>query len=978
MLPREPFMPADVESSIVRSRDKQPAVPATQSSRETTQQSVGPTSSVDSYAERSKVMSSSSRAGEVLPIQSRKNAAVGNIEQLTGSTSKGRDSALDTTNAAKATGSREPVAAAASEIGIPTDDANILMGADGVSAFWQNIRQLQAAEREARRIAEAEAEAEAVEERWQQHIYRRMQESERRAREEDARERRARADDIRDVNEAIIRPLNAMIQQVDPQAEPIPKVQKGVSLAALSHAARVGHNAFQRISEVTQYGAAAAATTAVAIGRNVPKVINAAVEGVKGTVSAVKQISSLVADSVSTDAPVPEEKVDEIAEKQKQKSRKKATLKLKKNPTTKKKITYNIGQVIRPPNRIAEAVQDLLAMPSVAYGAADEAEQVTADEIRSREQAAIQLVLSSSEAAQEAVADIVPSTPAPTLQRGRKRVAEPPATPQKGKRTASDIQAEEALNLTPFRDLPDDIREGIERDLSRTYRARIAAENRRRNRARNTGISESNIIGEKRVRRQAENPSSGSMKGAVFSKRSKGSGAKLSGGTYAPNTAIIFIRLHGTKAVYKEKGETANRYATKTLLLPKDLNLFNIQGSPTGLNWWSNPEDEARTYKAIGNIRERKGYDSAEQIAEQLSKKLNAQNKIKTANYWERIYEGYQAAPEEEKQTEEWKKNYAELLRLSSQRGAFQNAFKLRNFKGGTLAPNKSFSSEGDPTLGVDLYDANGFQANIPLTDVGRKGHYTLASIIQDVIKDKPIENIIVVDHACSGITYEDPEDEGLQEERESRPSKKIEMIEHKLEEQGKQYRELVSRKKSRGEFMEPLPSYQARQIDPDLAEQLPPPEHYYEEFPRKEYKRPRIGSGKPCWEGYEMIGMKQKGNKEVPNCVPIKGGVQSDYAGPIPKQIKEQKKRAAPTRPRKPRLPKESREGFDDDKNEMYGEWDNNLGNLKENDLMQTETQEVRYHKDFKGLEKRLGLEKRAKKLKSKGWINEPSKPIG
>ena len=26
-----------------------------------------------------------------------------------------------------------------------------------------------------------------------------------------------------------------------------------------------------------------------------------------------------------------------------------------------------------------------------------------------------------------------------------------------------------------------------------------------------------------------------------------------------------------------------------------------------------------------------------------------------------------------------------------------------------------------------------------------------------------------------------------------------------------------------------------------------------------------------PCWEDYEMVGMKEKGGKEVPNCVPIK-----------------------------------------------------------------------------------------------------------
>lgn len=29
-----------------------------------------------------------------------------------------------------------------------------------------------------------------------------------------------------------------------------------------------------------------------------------------------------------------------------------------------------------------------------------------------------------------------------------------------------------------------------------------------------------------------------------------------------------------------------------------------------------------------------------------------------------------------------------------------------------------------------------------------------------------------------------------------------------------------------------------------------------------------------PCWKGYEMIGKKKKGGKEVPNCVPVKEGV--------------------------------------------------------------------------------------------------------
>lgn len=26
-----------------------------------------------------------------------------------------------------------------------------------------------------------------------------------------------------------------------------------------------------------------------------------------------------------------------------------------------------------------------------------------------------------------------------------------------------------------------------------------------------------------------------------------------------------------------------------------------------------------------------------------------------------------------------------------------------------------------------------------------------------------------------------------------------------------------------------------------------------------------------PCWKGYQMVGMKKKGGRKVPNCVPIK-----------------------------------------------------------------------------------------------------------
>jgi hypothetical protein len=31
------------------------------------------------------------------------------------------------------------------------------------------------------------------------------------------------------------------------------------------------------------------------------------------------------------------------------------------------------------------------------------------------------------------------------------------------------------------------------------------------------------------------------------------------------------------------------------------------------------------------------------------------------------------------------------------------------------------------------------------------------------------------------------------------------------------------------------------------------------------------IDESAPCWPGYEMIGMKKKGGRKVPNCVPIK-----------------------------------------------------------------------------------------------------------
>jgi hypothetical protein len=64
-----------------------------------------------------------------------------------------------------------------------------------------------------------------------------------------------------------------------------------------------------------------------------------------------------------------------------------------------------------------------------------------------------------------------------------------------------------------------------------------------------------------------------------------------------------------------------------------------------------------------------------------------------------------------------------------------------------------------------------------------------------------------------------------------------------------------------------------------------------------------------PCWKGYEMIGKKKKGGKEVPNCVPVKEGISFDVGKPSrgagaltpsaaaqlgPKAVELQKKKAA------------------------------------------------------------------------------------
>jgi len=46
-----------------------------------------------------------------------------------------------------------------------------------------------------------------------------------------------------------------------------------------------------------------------------------------------------------------------------------------------------------------------------------------------------------------------------------------------------------------------------------------------------------------------------------------------------------------------------------------------------------------------------------------------------------------------------------------------------------------------------------------------------------------------------------------------------------------------------------------------------------------------------PCWKNYEMVGMKTKGGKKVPNCVPVK--MEGDVLdGPLKKKREKKEKR--------------------------------------------------------------------------------------
>ena len=55
----------------------------------------------------------------------------------------------------------------------------------------------------------------------------------------------------------------------------------------------------------------------------------------------------------------------------------------------------------------------------------------------------------------------------------------------------------------------------------------------------------------------------------------------------------------------------------------------------------------------------------------------------------------------------------------------------------------------------------------------------------------------------------------------------------------------------------------------------IPTTSHTKNKISNEEYRRRMQGSPLnkkgPCWKGYEMIGMKKKGGRQVPNCVPKK-----------------------------------------------------------------------------------------------------------
>lgn len=70
---------------------------------------------------------------------------------------------------------------------------------------------------------------------------------------------------------------------------------------------------------------------------------------------------------------------------------------------------------------------------------------------------------------------------------------------------------------------------------------------------------------------------------------------------------------------------------------------------------------------------------------------------------------------------------------------------------------------------------------------------------------------------------------------------------------------------------------YELREIRDELAQlELDQMEH---EAEYDEYDELEENNDGPCWKGYEMIGMKEKGGKKVPNCVPQNESLYENYA---------------------------------------------------------------------------------------------------
>ena len=51
-----------------------------------------------------------------------------------------------------------------------------------------------------------------------------------------------------------------------------------------------------------------------------------------------------------------------------------------------------------------------------------------------------------------------------------------------------------------------------------------------------------------------------------------------------------------------------------------------------------------------------------------------------------------------------------------------------------------------------------------------------------------------------------------------------------------------------------------------------------WKRFIAEDVTDPGKRDGDPCWDGYRQEGMKMKGGKQVPNCVPLEEGLVEEY----------------------------------------------------------------------------------------------------